>query len=360
MAQCKKCGKKGLFLSLFYHDDSADGLCSACYNAEIERIEAEKQAREDDFSNRLLHMKDLYEVAHSFEMEDGLEAASVHVEACKNFDACCKEALADTDFLSWAEQKDKQPFSYYSFYAKDLKDYLEEVSRKVFSLRLDIDTFIWKSKDFKKVLLSLPHVPVELSECSYEPDDDPDYSNVKFSSITKKTVLGRISEFCVVDVETTGLNPFKNEIVQLSAIKFQEFEPVDCFTTYIKPIGGINADAARINGITDETVKDAPTIDQAVNAFRAYIGDKRPIVGHNLIFDLKFLCNNCCISLNSKRKYFDTLELSRRAYRSDKYRLDYLDKAALYICRDDAHDSLSDCLVTGMLFHDICKTIQSD
>lgn len=213
---------------------------------------------------------------------------------------------------------------------------------------------------FNKTLADLPRVPVELAPCSFARDIEPDYSSVKFAPITEKTILEKVSDFTVIDVETTGVDPYKNDIVQLCAVRFKSFKPVDGFATYIKPPRGINAEAAEINGITADIVADAPGIDQVINAFRAYIGDKTPLVGHNIIFDLKFLCESGCISLNTKRKFYDTLDLSRRTYDLPRYKLDYIDTELLGIDRTDAHDALSDCLATGMLFHQICVDRQQN
>lgn len=213
---------------------------------------------------------------------------------------------------------------------------------------------------FSKTLAELPRVPVELAPVAFQRDPCPDYADIKFSPITARTNLERVNDFVVIDVETTGLDPYNDEIVQLCAIRFQAFKPVDGFATYIKPRHGIKKEAAAVNGITAAMVKHAPAIDEAVNAFRAYVGDTLPLVGHNILFDIKFLTESNCLSLISKRKYYDTLELSRRFFSLPSYKLDSLDGELLHISREDAHDALSDCLATGMLFEMICKTLQAE
>ena len=139
------------------------------------------------------------------------------------------------------------------------------------------------------------------------------------------------------------------------------FQPVEALTSYVHPKHGLNADAQKINQITEEDVKDAPEIDQILPAFDAYLAPGVPIVGHNLGFDYNFLrANGSRVmreNLTKERKFFDTLELSKREYKdSPKYSLDYLCRTELGIIRSTAHNSLSDALATGLLFAAICQS----
>lgn len=385
MKVCKRCGRKGLFLQL-----NSEGVCAKCIQAEeeskrirlekeaeeqrlrLEReaemrrilLEQEKRRKEQELEALYTEMCSLYNNLKTIDLCDGLEVVSDKYSSCERFVRLCDGILQNKDFIEmFGERIEKQhPFGFYPYVSGNDRfgKYMNDRRQAVDSLRWDCQRFIKNSENFEQKLKELPHVPISLNTCNYVPDEDPDYSNVKFFNVTKSTPLGKVCDFIAVDVETTGLSAYKAEITQLSAIKFRDFEPVDCFSTYIKPKKAIPQSTISINGITDETVKDAPSIEQVVDSFRAYIGDKLPIIGHNLIFDLRFLCNNACITLSTKRKFYDTLMLSKKAYNSESHKLDYLDKAALRIDRKSAHDALSDCLVTGMLFHDICETRTSD
>ena len=363
MIYCKCCGRKGIFLRL-----NSEGLCSKCALAEEEarRILLAEEMRKKKRQLELVYqeMCFLYNKVKNIDLCDGLSVISDKYCACERFAQLCDDALDNDDFLDMFGEKilSQHPFGYSAHLSQNdtVKEYIANRRIEVKSAAWKCQDFIEKSKNFKILLSTLPRVPVLTDICGYAPDDDPDFGNIQFTNITKSTNLGKVCDFVVVDVETTGLNSYKDEITQISAVKFREFEAVDCFSTYIKPNGIIPQATIKINGITAEMVKDAPAIEQIVSCFRSYIGDKLPVVGHNLIFDLRFLCNNACITLSTKRKYYDTLALSRKAYASDSYKLDYLDKAALHIGRENAHDSLSDCLVTGLLFHDICLTRTSE
>lgn len=101
-----------------------------------------------------------------------------------------------------------------------------------------------------------------------------------YSTITVRSKLPVLSNFISVDIETCGLR-VTMPILEVTAIKFADFKPVAAFTTLIDPGKAIPEDATRINGITDEMVKGAPSIWQIMPSLNAFVGGM-PIVGHNL------------------------------------------------------------------------------
>lgn len=173
---------------------------------------------------------------------------------------------------------------------------------------------------------------------------------VKISPIGKQfDKEGKLSTYFIVDIETTGLKAETDEIIQLCATKVVDGRIVSYFNTYIKPEKPINKEATKINGITDEMVKDSPTIDQVANSFLEYIGTK-PIVGYNISFDLKFLYVSG-IDLLSKRKIYDAYALAKGVIKKNdiwSYSLDSI--AHYYGVNYPPHDSLYDCIATGMVF----------
>lgn len=182
-----------------------------------------------------------------------------------------------------------------------------------------------------------------------------DFPEIVMSQISKNTVIDKICDYYVLDVETTGLQAYRNEIIQLTAMRFENFEPVECLSTYVMPRKGLNKKAQEINGITDEDIEGAPYIEQIIAEFDRFIGTKLPLVGHNIIFDLKFLHASGSEAIFAKRRIFDTCALAKRTFEFSNYKLDYLTAKRLNVIRKDAHDSKSDCLATGLLFKDICQ-----
>ena len=172
---------------------------------------------------------------------------------------------------------------------------------------------------------------------------------VDVNPLRANTPLNRLLDFVVIDVETTGLTANLNSIVQVTAIRFEDFQPTEMFSTYINPTKPIPEDAIKIHGITDEMVKDAPVFDWVIDSLDEFIG-KSNLVGHNLTFDLKFLYKNGYDFLKHKRMLFDTLEISK-SIDKDAYSRKLTD-----LCKDnsilfpDAHSSEPDALAAGLLF----------
>nr|DAD99637.1 MAG TPA: DNA polymerase III subunit alpha [Siphoviridae sp. ct6bb17] len=215
---------------------------------------------------------------------------------------------------------------------------------------------------FNQTLESLEKYDIQLSN-SFKPfytDDE-----TKFSNITPKMSTKKLNNFVVIDTETTGLRA-SSAIIELSAIRFVDYEPVSLFTTLLKPTVKISEGITIITGITNEMIKNAPNIKQVAESFIDFVGDS-PVVGHNLPFDIGVL-ENKGIYLG-KRKYYDTLKTSKRHLKGprkkwDKELYDYvyvgdydiedhkLDTVCRYyhIFRDSAHRASSDCLATGYLF----------
>lgn len=173
---------------------------------------------------------------------------------------------------------------------------------------------------------------------------------VNFTTVTTRFNKSNLPTFIVVDTETTGLSPANERIIELSAVRFDNFEPSCCWTTLVNPGKTIPAEATRVNHITDEMVEDAPTLEQISQSFMDFVGS-HPIVGYNLNFDLKFLFAGGVNIFAEKRRYYDVYDLSKKAFRGelDRYRLVDVAKHNDIVI-SDAHRSLSDCYATGLVF----------
>lgn len=296
-------------------------------------------------------------------MEGSISDVDKYVIDCEELRTAFENAANNADFLKiYNDLHISRPFDTNSYLyshsnCENSSDYLLSKAKE-FEVPLQFAKKISRNScTFADNLIALDYAAIKFGPRTVEPDIDPDYSGINTTNITARTNYETISDFIVVDVETTGLNAYRNEIVQLSAIRFRSFEPVDCFSTYIHPHNGLKDEAEKVNGITAEMVSTAPYIEEVSDSFREYIGTSLPLVGHNILFDVKFLCNSGCLSIKKKRKYYDTLTLSKKVFDSEKYSLDYLARRELLILRDNAHDAVSDCLTTGILFKHICDSI---
>lgn len=202
-----------------------------------------------------------------------------------------------------------------------------------------------KRNEFKESVDAIPEFEITLSG---EKHNRNTTIYIEPKNVTKSTSLNKIKDFIAVDVETTGLKVSGNDIIQLSAVKYNNFVAVEKFNTFLKPRKAIPKEATEINGITDDMVKDAPFFYQIINSFNEFIADY-PLVAHNAPFDMKHLYVNGLDSIEGKTVY-DTLELSRRLLKGeDSYKLaDICETINIYIY--DAHNSIYDSYAAGELF----------
>ncbi len=132
-------------------------------------------------------------------------------------------------------------------------------------------------------------------------------------------------EFVIFDIETTGLSPLTCAITEIGAVKWKNGEVTDRFSTFANPEMPIPENIVKLTGISDDMVKDAPSVPEAVRAFLEFAGDA-VLVAHNANFDTSFIkhvCEKNSIPFNNS--YLDTLALSRHLNPTLKrHRLDTL------------------------------------
>jgi len=165
---------------------------------------------------------------------------------------------------------------------------------------------------------------------------------------------------CVyIDIETTGLNPQRDEIIEIGALKILKGEINSTFSTLVEPDRKISFWATKINGITNEMVKGAPKFKDAAREFIEFVGDMI-VVAHNAKFDLSFLGRQIKESLNVEfsPKFIDTLKIARGAYPYAKSNsLKALSKR-LEVDYSGAHRALGDCHITHLCIKEIRKRLE--
>lgn len=160
------------------------------------------------------------------------------------------------------------------------------------------------------------------------------------------------SSYVIVDTETTGLSPYSDKIIQLSAILYNpEGYPVESFNTYINPGIPIPPGASRINGITDDMVRNAPTIEDVQDAFVAFCKNFL-LVGYNVPFDLRFLAASFPSHFD-EREYVDLLPICRSCLPAPDYKLETVASLLGYTPEGGFHDSLVDCEAVAAVLHEL-------
>lgn len=226
-----------------------------------------------------------------------------------------------------------------------MEAYHEEIQREIEAERL-------AREQFKSLLSSIPRYEITINPSAVKQNINVSDFYPEYSPLRKNMNLSRVSSFVVIDTETTGLVPGRDKIVQISAIRFEGFEPTEIFTTYINPDCSIPPEATKIHGITDDMVADSPKFEYILNSLEEFLGAST-LVGHNLQFDLRFLRKFGYDSLKVNRSYFDTLTLSRTYDEIAEHKLERAcHEHGIYYT---AHDSAEDALASGLLFIEYLK-----
>ncbi len=152
-----------------------------------------------------------------------------------------------------------------------------------------------------------------------------------------------------LDIETTGLDPVKDAIIEIGAVRFHGNRIEDEWASLINPGRKIPPFITQLTGITDHMVLEAPAIQEVLTSLRQFVGDLS-ILGHNVGFDLGFLRNFGLFRGNDTR---DTYEIASVMLPSaGRYNLGALGQA-LSIPLPASHRALDDARVTCAVYRSL-------
>lgn len=166
-----------------------------------------------------------------------------------------------------------------------------------------------------------------------------------------KSLLSFPVEYVVVDLETTGLDPKFDEIIEIAGIKYSNEQEVGRFQSLVNPGIFVDSFITELTGISNEMLETAPTISSVLPDFLSFIGQSI-IVGHNVNFDINFIYDYAQhLSLPAfSNDFVDTMRLSRRLYKDmENHKLSTL-VTYLGVAKSVEHRALSDCMDTNQCF----------
>lgn len=97
-----------------------------------------------------------------------------------------------------------------------------------------------------------------------------------------------LRDFIALDVETTGLRPLTNRIIEIAAIRYRDGREVERFVTFLQPEKKLPSVIVNLTGIRDADLEDAPLFRDIADPLADFLGDEL-IVGHNVGFDISFV-----------------------------------------------------------------------
>lgn len=163
------------------------------------------------------------------------------------------------------------------------------------------------------------------------------------------------NSYIAIDLETTGLNPKTERIIEMGALRVQDGGIVKTYSTFVNPERELDERIRSLTGISDDDLKNAPVIDDILPELMEFCGDM-PLLGHHIIFDYSFLKR----ALVNRRYEFDhdgidTLKICRRFMPEEEKK--NLAAACRYFSVDPgkSHRALSDALAAHLLYQELRK-----
>lgn len=158
-----------------------------------------------------------------------------------------------------------------------------------------------------------------------------------------------VRDYLCVDLETTGLSPKLDKIIEIGAVKVKDDRIVDVFETFVRPGRTLSEKVISLTGIREADLERAPVMEEVLPRFLDF-SEELPLVGHRILFDYSFLKRAAVNEkLSFTRDGIDTLRISRKFLPGlPSKRLG--DLCAHYGIEIQAHRALGDARATHFLY----------
>lgn len=186
-----------------------------------------------------------------------------------------------------------------------------------------------------------------------------------------RSLLDLPQDYTVIDLETTGLEPRYDDIIEVACIKYRGGEEVGRFQSLVQPpLQNDEEDdegepyyvdefIESLTGITNEMLADAPKFDAIEQQVADFLNGEL-LVGHNVNFDINFLYDNLePYGVEIGNDFVDTMRLSRRALPDlPHHRLN--DLAEYFSIDGEHHRAMGDCEMTNHILLGLAKIIREN
>ena len=158
-----------------------------------------------------------------------------------------------------------------------------------------------------------------------------------------------INSFICLDLETTGLNPKTDKIIEIGAIRIENGVETGSFETFVNPGRLLEGRITELTGIRDDELQHAPTISEVLPGFLEFTKEL-PLLGHSVLFDFSFIKKAAVNQkLTFERDGIDTLKIAR------KYLPELPSRSLGHLCEHfqishQAHRALEDAKATVRLY----------
>lgn len=162
-----------------------------------------------------------------------------------------------------------------------------------------------------------------------------------------------MDSYISVDLETTGLNPKTDKIIEIGAVRVENGQVTGEFSRFVNPGRALPERITELTGIVQEQVLGAETVGTVLGEFLEFAGEL-PLLGHRILFDYSFL-KRAAVNAGKpfERKGVDTLKLSRQ-YLSELPSRRLSDLCAHFGIPITAHRALEDARAAHFLYQELC------
>lgn len=213
----------------------------------------------------------------------------------------------------------------------------------------------WEPVDFDG--LKLMRRPINLRKSLSENSRIPvqnqaskaaNYQKARKCEAARLKKSSELEDYCVVDLETTGLDSSEDEIIEIGALCIRGGKIVKEYQVLVQSAKEIPKEIEELTQITSNEIKEnGIDLAEAIKQLTAFVGND-VIIGHNVSFEQEFLLYACkkCNLPPIRNKLMDTLRLAKRKLKS--MRNHKLNTIAEYygIKIEDRHRALQDCYLT--------------
>lgn len=166
-------------------------------------------------------------------------------------------------------------------------------------------------------------------------------------------------KYCSLDIETSGFDPLKNEVLEVGFAFFtfdeKGIQITKEFTQVFNPSHPVPANILGLTGISQKELDEAPKFSEFKSFLQKELGDAI-IVGHNISFDTKFLES---VGIKFSGKSIDTLDLVQFILPTHhSYNLENL-MHTFGISHKEAHRALADSKATIKLLEKLLQVFNS-
>lgn len=166
-----------------------------------------------------------------------------------------------------------------------------------------------------------------------------------------KSIIDFPESYVLLDIETTGLSPDYDSIIEIGAIKISHDKIIDEFHSFVAYDDELPEFITELTGITNEMLADAPSANDVINDFDDFVGNS-VIVGYNVNFDINFIYDyfKTYLNKNFQNDFIDCMRIARKLYPNEKHHR-LKDMVKIYgVSVEKAHRALEDCKTTKAVF----------